>query len=167
MNSYVMDGQLEETAGTAGALPAKPLTLVVGYDGSEPARHALERAISILHERRGSLEVVFVAPPPVTASVSAQPVGEVQQGFDQQAATLAHNVREMLLGSHIVWHFQRRDGIVEEELIAAADEQTRAQDYHSDVTIVVGGSSHWHHRLAGSVAPGISRQDRFPLLVQP
>ena len=85
----------------------------------------------------------------------------------REAAILAHNVRETLAEAGIAWHFQRRDGAVAEELIAAAAEQARVQKSESDVTIMVGDSSHWDHHLAGSVAPGVARHDRLPLLVQP
>lgn len=167
MSTHVMDGALEQTAGTAGTRTVKPLTLIVGYDASEPAQHALERAISVLHERDGSLEVVFVAHLPATAAMSAQAVVEVQEGLDEEATNLACKVRGILAGSGIAWHFRRRNGIVGDELIAAADEQVRAQKSDSDITIIVGGSSHWYHHLGGSVASSIARHDRFPLLVQP
>src|ERR1700716_3619640 len=60
--AFVTEWALEQTAGTAGRSPDAPVVLVVGFDGSEPARRALDAAAGLLRDREGMLEVVYVAP---------------------------------------------------------------------------------------------------------
>ena len=62
---------LETTGGTGGSPPVRHLAVVVGYDGSEPARHALDLATDLLRDRVGTLEVVYVAHLPAGAALSA------------------------------------------------------------------------------------------------
>jgi nucleotide-binding universal stress UspA family protein len=110
----------ETTAGTAASAAAKRLVLVVGYDGSQPARHALDRATKLLLSREGALEVVYVAQVPRGAALSADALAEIAQTLDQHSAALAKEVRGRLLGQEHPWHFQRRDGAVPTELLAVA-----------------------------------------------
>ena len=65
---------VESIAASAAGPPATPLIMVVGYDGSPPARHALDHAADLLRDRKGALEVVFVAHLPVGATLSAAAV---------------------------------------------------------------------------------------------
>ena len=64
------------------------------------------------------------------------------------------------------WEFQRRQGIIADELIAAA---TTLRDAHAGATvaIVVGSSSHATHRVIGSVAVSLARHSPVPLVIVP
>ena len=86
---------LETRAGTAGSSPVMRLAVVVGYDGSEPARHALG--------------------PGGRSAVATDPHGRYGNT--------------------------------------------------AEVVIVVGGSAHRYHHLAGSVGSSVVRSDRFPVMV--
>jgi len=154
-------------AGTAGSPPVRRLAVVVGYDGSEPARHALDQAADLLRDREGTLDVVYVAHLPAGAAQSGEGVGEILRAQDEQAALLAEEVRHRLVGDDHPWRFQRRDGRVGAELMAvAADLQARFGNT-AEVVIVVGGSAHRYHQLAGSVGASVVRSDRFPVMVVP
>ena len=71
------------------------------------------------------------------------------------------------LGKRVpVWEFQRRQGLIAEELIAAANEVHDA-DASKTVVIVVGSSSHAAHRLVGSAAVSLARHSPVPLVIVP
>jgi nucleotide-binding universal stress UspA family protein len=167
MNAFRTDWDLEPSAGTSGGGAGKPLVVVVGFDGSQPARRALDRAANLLRLREGQLEVVFIAHLPAGAELSAEAFVQVQQSFDKQTESLAAEVGARLEGLEQPWHFQRRDGTVAAQLQAAASEIDRRYHGEADVVIVAGGSSHWYHRLAGSVGSTLARRDRFPVIVVP
>jgi nucleotide-binding universal stress UspA family protein len=68
--------------------------------------------------------------------------------------------------SGAAWQFERRQGIIADQLIAAA---TAAREAHPDqnVAIIVGSSSHATHRVVGSVAVGLARHSPVPLIIVP
>jgi nucleotide-binding universal stress UspA family protein len=156
----------ETTAGTAGR-STKALVVVAGYDGSEPARRALDHATDLLQGRDGSIEVVFVAHLPASAAVWGPAFAEITQGLDSQAETLAQEVRARLVGEDHPWHFQHRAGAVATELLAVAAEVYRQYGDSADVIIAVGGPSHHYHHLVGSVGVNLVHADRFPVVVVP
>ena len=154
-------------AETGAGPPARRLIMVVGYDGSAPARRALEQAVDLLRYREGALEVVFVARLPLGASLSVAAFAEVRQGLDEQARALAEEVRGQLADQGHPWHFQRRDGAVAAELKAVAADLHRRYGDTVEIVIVVGDSAHRYHHVAGSVSSGIVRGATFPALVVP
>ena len=151
---------------STGTPPATDLRLVVGYDGSPPATRALDAAVNLLQGRTGSIEVVYVAHMPSMAALSAGAVTELDTGFDDIEQELRTMVREQLRGREERWSFERRQGQIAEELLAAAKE---TGDAHPDATvvIVVGSSSLVTHRVVGSVAVGLARHSPVPLIVVP
>jgi nucleotide-binding universal stress UspA family protein len=154
--------ETEQTAGTPSGA-RDPLFLVVGFDGTEPAQRALETAVRLLHDRDGTLEVVYVAHVPSGAAMSA----ELRISFDDLAVHLATDVRHRLGAHEPRWHFQRRDGTVSRELSAVADELRRRYGPEARVAIIVGGSAHKGHHVLGSVSANLERLDRFPIMVIP
>jgi nucleotide-binding universal stress UspA family protein len=64
------------------------------------------------------------------------------------------------------WGFQRRQGTVPEELIAAAAAAGPATAGDT-VAIVVGSSSHATHRVVGSAAVSLARHSPVPLIIVP
>ena len=68
--AFVTEWVLEQTSGTAGRPPDAPVVLVVGFDGSEPAKRALDAAAALLRGREGRLEVVYVAQDPAASTSS-------------------------------------------------------------------------------------------------
>ena len=65
------------------------------------------------------------------------------------------------------WHFQRRDGAVADQLIAAADELHLRHGADAAVVIVVGRSEHGYHHILGSVPQALERHDHYPVIVIP
>jgi len=146
--------------------PAGNLNLVVGYDGSPPAVRALDAAVSLLHGRTGSIEVVYVAHLPSIDMLSPGAVAEMEDNFDDIARELHTAASERLRDRGERWRFERRQGLIADELIAAA---TGIRDAHSGdtVVVVVGSSSQAMHRVVGSVAVSLVRRSPVPLVVVP
>jgi nucleotide-binding universal stress UspA family protein len=146
--------------------PAANLYLVVGYDGSPPAIRALDAAIRLLHGRTGSIEVVYVAHLSSLDSLSPGAVAEMEASFDDIARELHTAASEQLRDREERWRFERREGLIADELIAAAADIHGA---HPDDTVViaVGSSSHAMHRVVGSVAVSLARRSAVPLVVVP
>jgi nucleotide-binding universal stress UspA family protein len=150
----------------ATAPSAGNLYLVVGYDGSPPAIRALDAAAALLHGRSGSIEVLYVAHLAGVDMLSPGAVGEMEISFDDIARDLHTAASEQLRDREERWRFDRREGLIPDELIAAA---TGIRDAHpaDNVVIVVGSSSHALHRLVGSVAVGLARRSPVPLVIVP
>ncbi len=146
--------------------PNTDLRLVVGYDGSPPASRALDAAVNLLQGRTGRIEVVYVAHMPSMAALSPGAVGELEEDFDEIEQELRTTAAEQLRGRVEGWGFERRQGLITEELLAAA-KAIQDADPDSTVVIVVGSSSQIAHRVVGSVAVGLARHSPVPLVVVP
>ena len=146
--------------------PAGNLHFVVGYDGSPPAVRALDAAVRLLQGRTGTIEVVYVAHMPSIDSLSPGAVAEMEIDFDEIARELDTAASEQLRDREERWRFERRQGLIADELIAAAAD---IHDAHPGDTVViaVGSSSHAMHRVVGSVAVSLARRSAVPLVVVP
>lgn len=147
-------------------LPAADLRLIVGYDGSPPAGRALDAAVRLLQGRTGRIDVVYVAHVSSMAALSPGAVAELEQGFDEIEQELRTAAGEQLSGRVEGWGFERRLGLITEELLAAAKDVSAAYP-DATVVIVVGSSSLVTHRVVGSVAVGLARHSPVPLVVVP
>jgi nucleotide-binding universal stress UspA family protein len=146
--------------------PASEIHLVVGYDGSPPATRALDAAVRLLQGRAGRIDVVYVAHLPSMAALSPGAVSELETSFDDVEQELRTMAGDQLGGSERNWDFQMRQGMIAEELIAAAGDIGAAHP-EATVVIVVGSSSAVTHRLVGSVAVTLARHSPVPLIVVP
>lgn len=146
--------------------PGASLYLVVGYDGSPPADRALDAAVRLLWGRTGRIEVVYVAHVPSIDMMSPGAVGEMEVSFDEIARDLRTAAEEQLRDKEERWGFERRDGLIPDQLMeaAAAISEARPGD---PVVIVVGSSSHAMHRLIGSAAVSLVRRSPVPIVVVP
>jgi nucleotide-binding universal stress UspA family protein len=151
---------------TTSTPPAVDLLLVVGYDGSPPATRALDAAVRLLQGRTGRIEVVYVAHMPSIAALSPGAVAEIEETFDEIEPELRSAAGEQLRGHEERWGFERRQGLIAEELLAAAKD-THAANPSSIVVLVVGSSSTAAHRVVGSVAVSLARHSPVPLIVVP
>jgi nucleotide-binding universal stress UspA family protein len=151
---------------TTAMPPTRFLHLVVGYDGSPPASRALDAAVRLLQGRIGRIEVVYVAHLSSLAALSPGAIAEIENDFDEIEQELRGQAAGQLDVSGAAWEFERRQGIIADQLIAAA---TVIAEAHPDenVAIVVGSSSHATHRVVGSVAVGLARHSPVPLIIVP
>jgi nucleotide-binding universal stress UspA family protein len=135
-------------------------SVVVGYDGTDPARDALAFGAGIARRGGGRLLVAFVA---TTAPLTAlAPAGAYVQTQTQQeeATQFAAEVKDFAteLGVAVEWTY--RQGDVARELEAYAEAEK------ADV-IVVGRSSARAHAVIGSVAVALVRHAKRPIAVVP
>ncbi len=151
---------------TTAVPPTRFLHLVVGYDGSPPASRALDAAVRLLQGRTGRIEVVYVAHLSSLAALSPGAIAEMENDFDEIEQELRGQAAGQLDVSGAAWEFERRQGIIADQLIAAA---TVIAEAHPDenVVIMVGSSSHATHRAVGSVAVGLARHSPVPLIIVP
>ena len=149
-----------------GAPLATDLRLVVGFDGSPASSRALDAAANLLQGRTGRIEVVYVAHMPGMAALSPAAVIELETDFNDVEQELRTMAGAQLSDRVAGWGFERRQGSIAEELLAAARDIGAA---HPDATvvIVVGSSSLVAHRVVGSVAVGLARHSPVPLIVVP
>jgi len=93
-------------------------------------------------------------------------VAEIETDFDDVEQELRAMAAEQLRDREHSWGFERREGLIAEELIAAAKDLGAG---HPDATvvIVVGSSSLVAHRIVGSVAVSLARHAPVPLIVVP
>jgi nucleotide-binding universal stress UspA family protein len=100
------------------------------------------------------------------AALSPGAVGELEADFADVEQELRTMVGAQLSDRVERWGFERRQGLVADELLAAARDIAAA---HPDATvvIVVGSSSLVTHRMVGSVAVGLVRHSPVPLIVVP
>jgi hypothetical protein len=144
-----------------------PLVLVVGFDGTEPALRALRSAADVLEQRPGRIDVVFVAHVPSTVALAAQAISAVREGLDTEERDLAKKADEILGDSDVKWRFQRRNGEIAAELLAAGKEELDSEGPSTKVVLVVGGSAHKIDRYLNSTPAKVIRQDRFEVFVVP
>jgi nucleotide-binding universal stress UspA family protein len=151
---------------TTAPPPTEFVHFVVGYDGSPPASRALDAAVRLLRGRTGRIEVVYVAHLSSLVMLSAGAIAEMEKDFDEIEQELRAQAAGQLRAAGAAWEFGRRQGIIADELIAAA---TAIRDAHpgETVAIMVGSSSHATHRVVGSVAIGLARHSPVPLMIVP
>jgi nucleotide-binding universal stress UspA family protein len=152
---------------TTAAPPSSFLHLVVGYDGSPPASRALDAAVRLLQGRTGRIEVVYVAHLSSVIMLSPDAIAEMESDFDDIEQELRAQAAEQLSGSGVAWGLLRRQGVIAEELIAAATGLQEAGGAGAVVAIVVGSSSHATHRVVGSVAVSLARHSPVPVIIVP
>src|SRR5260221_1743712 len=144
--------------------PATDLRLVVGYDGSPPDSRALQAAVNLLQGRTGRIEVVYVAHLPSMAALSPGAVTELETNFDDVEEELRAMAAEQLRGREQGWGFQRRQGLIAEELIGPAKDLGAVLP-HATGVILAASSSLVAHRAAVSVAATTARPSPAPPVV--
>jgi nucleotide-binding universal stress UspA family protein len=146
--------------------PVPQAHLVVGFDDSPPAQRALAAAARLLSVRPGRITVVWVAHLTSAVELSADAIAIVESDFDEVASELRSAAARGLEDSTVPWDFQRRQGPIAQELIAAA-EAIHPAGPDDVVAIVVGSSSSAMHRVVGSAAVNLARHSPVPLIIVP
>jgi nucleotide-binding universal stress UspA family protein len=152
--------------GPTDPAPAANLQLVVGYDGSPPAGRALDAAVRLLQGRQGSIDVLYVAHLAAIDMLSADAIVQVEADFDDIEKELRASAAAQLDGHGMTWTFQRRQGVIPEQLVAETSAILEAHPGDT-VVIIVGSSSHVSHRVMGSVAVSLARHCPVPVVIVP
>lgn len=165
--SVINDQQSESVIGEPVRSRAERLVVVVGFDGSASSYRALDAATLLIADRVGSMEIAYVAHPPVGAELSSQALAESLQGLDAIERELAEAIAARLTDVERRWHFQRRDGLVARELLSLADKASRDYGEGTSVIVVVGSALHALHHVIGSVPVALVRHAKYPVVVVP
>jgi nucleotide-binding universal stress UspA family protein len=137
--------------------------LVVGYEGSDPARRALAAAGRILRDQEGWIEIVTVKPTESGDEDPSRPAADVTDSLGQTDADLHYEVRSLLEAEKRPWRLRSTSGAVAEELVQAARAIADEGGPSRTVVIVVGSD----RRLAFSVPITLARQSSFPVVIVP
>jgi nucleotide-binding universal stress UspA family protein len=137
--------------------------LVVGYEGSDPARRALATAGRILGDQEGWIEVVNVTSIEGGEQGSPEPAADVIDSLGRSQTDVHYEVRSLLDAEKQAWKLRSTSGAVAEELIDAAETIAREGGSSRTVVIVAGSD----RRLAFSVPITLARQSSFPVVIVP
>jgi nucleotide-binding universal stress UspA family protein len=143
--------------------PALPVTLVVGFDNSEPARRALIWGADLLLARPGTLHVVYADHVLIDSDLSGFAHQEMEDARDKKAAGVAEAAAEIAAAAGLPYTFQRRPGSPADAILAAASIQDAAEPASTPV-IVTGRSHHAAHQIIGSVPVQLLHQSPYPVL---
>jgi hypothetical protein len=135
--------------------------LVVGYEGSEPARRALAAAARILNDQEGWIEVVYVDPAKAGEPDSPEPAADVLDSLGSAQVDVHYEVRSML--EKQPWRLRSTSGAVAEALTEAAQAIAREGGSSRTVVIVVGSD----RKLSFSVPITLAKQSSFPVVIVP
>lgn len=144
----------------------RALEIVVGFDSSPAATRALAAALALLHDRPGSLHVVYVLKNPVATGFTSMAYAEMVQAEEQVAQEVEHDIGVLLANQTVSWQFERRSGQIGHELVAAADSLGSSKP-GSVVVIVVGRSTQAVHQVLGSVPVALAHHSAHPVLMVP
>ena len=139
------------------------LVLVVGFEGSDPARRALAAAGRILGGREGWIEVVNVDEAESGDADSSEPAADVLDSLGSAQVDLHYEVRSVLEAEKPPWRLRSTRGAVAAELTRAAVASADEGGPSRTVVIVVGSD----RRLAFSVPVTLARQSSFPVIIVP
>lgn len=133
--------------------------ILVGYDGSEPARKALVTAIELARAFKGEVVALAVVRPPEFAELE----GEVENALEEAQGPLAEAfrwAREAARKQGVPLYLHRRVGHPAEVLMRFADEQ------HADL-IILGrrGLTLVQQWMLGSVSERVLRYAPCPVMV--
>jgi len=143
----------------AGGVPRQPV--IVGFDGSDPARHALAYAAGIARQIGRPLLVVYVIPSsvdstPLIGQLAGLPFSDALELEPWLLAELGQVVDPADPSVHVC----TRRGKPARELAAMAAEL-------SADAIVIGASARLWHQVAGSVAGWLAGHARCTVIVVP
>ena len=147
-----------EAAAAPGSQADHPV--LVGYDGSEPSRHALAYAAGMARRLGRSLLVAYVTSPGVFCEpLTGQVIAALRDSTETQQWLLAE-LDEVCDRTDLNVAIVTRQGRPARELAAAAAE------FSADALVIGAPSALWHH-VAGSVPGWLARHAHCPVIVVP
>jgi nucleotide-binding universal stress UspA family protein len=145
---------------------AQPITLVVGFDDSEPARRALSWGADLLRTRPGALHVIYADHELIDSDLSGFARDEMDEARDEKAAGVAEAAKEIAAAAGAPHTFERRQESPPDAILNAAGRYAAAEPAGTPV-IVTGRSHHVPHRVIGSVPVRLLHESPYPVLTIP
>jgi Universal stress protein family len=142
---------------------AQPVTLVVGFDDSEPARRALVWGADLLRTRPGTLHVIYADHELIDSDLSGFGRAEMDADRDEEAARVAAAAAEIAAAAGTPYTFERRQGSPADAILDAANIHAAAEPATEPV-IVTGRSHHAAHHVIGSVPVRLLHQSPYPVV---
>jgi len=149
--------------GGPGVRGVEPITLVVGFDNSAPARRALTWGADLLQARPGTLHVIYADHPLLDSDLSGFGRPEMDEARDDKAAAVAQAAAEIAAAAGVPYTFERRQESPADAMLSAANELDAIPSAGEPV-IVTGRSHHAPHRILGSVPVELLHQSPYPVL---
>jgi nucleotide-binding universal stress UspA family protein len=141
----------------------EPISLVVGFDDTEPARRALSWGADLLRARPGTLRVIYADHPRIDSDLSGFAHAEMEDTRDRKAAEVAAAAAEIAAAAGVPYTFERRQESPADAILSAASVQDAAEPGRTPV-IVTGRSHHAAHEIIGSVPVRLLHQSPYPVL---
>jgi nucleotide-binding universal stress UspA family protein len=154
---------LAAVPGTADPGAAQPISLIVGFDNSEPARRALIWGADLLRARPGALHVIYADHERVDSDLTGFARAQMQEARDQKAASVAQAAAEIAAAAGVPYTFERRQEAPADAILSAASSHDAAGPASTPV-IVTGRSHHAAHQVLGSVPVRLLHQSPYPVL---
>jgi nucleotide-binding universal stress UspA family protein len=141
----------------------EPITLVVGFDDSAPARRALTWGADLLRARPGTLHVVYADHPLVDSDLTGFGRPEMDEARAAKATAVASAAAEIAATAGVPYTFERRQESPADAMLSAANFLDAAESA-SEPVLVTGRSHHAPHRILGSVPVELLHQSPYPVL---
>jgi nucleotide-binding universal stress UspA family protein len=138
------------------------ITLVVGFDASEPARRALVWGADLLRTRPGTLHVIYADHVLIDSDLSGFARTEMDEARDEKAASVAEAAKEIAATAGTPYTFERRQESPADAILHAAS--VHAAEPASTPIIVTGRSHQAAHQVIGSVPVRLLHQSPYPVL---
>jgi nucleotide-binding universal stress UspA family protein len=152
-----------DASGTPDFGGIEPITLVVGFDDSAPARRALTWGADLLRARPGTLHVVYADHPLIDSDLTGLRRPVMDEARDDRAATVARAAAEIAAAAGVPYTFERRQESPADAMLSAANDLDAAEPA-SEPVLVTGRSHHAPHRILGSVPVDLLRESPYPVL---
>jgi nucleotide-binding universal stress UspA family protein len=152
-----------DASGTPDFGGVEPITLVVGFDDSAPARRALTWGADLLRARPGTLHVIYADHPLIDSDLTGFGRPEMDEARDDKAAGVAQAAAEIAATAGVPYTFERRQESPADAMLAAANDLDGAESA-SEPVLVTGRSHHAPHRILGSVPVELLHQSPYPVL---
>jgi nucleotide-binding universal stress UspA family protein len=142
------------------------VTLVVGFDDSEPAQRALSWGADLLRKRPGALHVIYADHMLIDSDLSGFGRAEMDEDRDEKAARVAEAAKEIAAAAGTPYTFERREESPEAAILDAAGTYATAEPASTPL-IVTGRSHHVPHRVIGSVPVRLLHESPYPVVTIP
>lgn len=147
--------------------PAEPITVVVGFDNSGPARRALTWAAHLAAIRPVALHVVYSDHAVLDTDLSGFAHAEMAATRDDEAAAVEQAAAQLVSAAGLRSTFERRQSPPADALLAAAGARAADPSGGGGPVIVVGRSGHSAHHVLGSVPVRLLHHSPYPVLTIP
>jgi nucleotide-binding universal stress UspA family protein len=149
--------------GISGSGPAQPISLIVGFDDSEPARRALTWGADLLRTRPGALHVIYADHELIDSDLAGFGRTEMDEDRDEKAARVADGAKEIVAATGTPYTFERRQESPANAILDAAGVYAAAEPDSTSI-LVTGRSHHLPHRVIGSVPVRLLHESPYPVL---